>query len=177
VAQEVVLKYPAGVRKVILAGTGPRGGDGMQETRPDVVKAISVEDKSSARAYLFFSQTDNGKAQAQRFLGRSAERKEDLDKGPTAMQTMGAQGQALGEWGKADSRAPYLEKLKKFGKPTLVVNGNDDIMVPTINSYTLAQTIPDAELVIYPDSGHGAIFQYAELFVAHVNLFLDRSDL
>jgi pimeloyl-ACP methyl ester carboxylesterase len=57
--------------------------------------------------------------------------------------------------------------------PTLVVNGNDDIMVPTINSFTLSQHIPNAQLIVYPDSGHGALFQYPELFVAHTKLFLD----
>lgn len=62
-------------------------------------------------------------------------------------------------------------------QPTLVVNGNNDIMVDTINSYEMSQTIPRAELIIYPDSGHGSLFQYAPLFVKHVSLFLDRNDI
>jgi hypothetical protein len=63
--------------------------------------------------------------------------------------------------------------LKTIKQPTLVVNGNDDIMVPTINSFTLSQHIPNAQLIVYPDSGHGALFQYPELFVAHTKLFLE----
>jgi pimeloyl-ACP methyl ester carboxylesterase len=47
-------------------------------------------------------------------------------------------------------------------------------MVPTINSFTLSQHIPNAQLIIYPDSGHASHFQYPDLFLAHARLFLDR---
>jgi len=47
-------------------------------------------------------------------------------------------------------------------------------MVPTLNSFALSQQIPNAQLIIYPDSGHGSLFQYPDLFLAHARLFLDR---
>jgi pimeloyl-ACP methyl ester carboxylesterase len=65
-------------------------------------------------------------------------------------------------------------ELKKIAQPTLVVNGNRDVMVPTINSFTLSQQIPNAQVIMYPDSGHGSLFQYPDLFLAHARLFLDR---
>jgi pimeloyl-ACP methyl ester carboxylesterase len=176
VAQELALNHPQDVRKVILAGTGPRGGEGMQETRPDVVKAISGEDKSAARAYLFFSQSANGQAAARNFLARTAERKGDLDPGPASGQTMQAQGEALFHWGVLASHSEYLTRLGKLKQPALIVNGYDDIMVFTINSQTLFKAIPKSQLILYPDSGHGALFEFAELFVQHANLFFERED-
>ncbi len=84
---------------------------------------------------------------------------------------MKAQVAALAEW--KQPRGERYADLKTIKQPTLVVNGNDDIMVPTINSYTLSQHIPNAQLIIYPDSGHAAHFQYPQLFVEHTKLFLD----
>jgi pimeloyl-ACP methyl ester carboxylesterase len=92
------------------------------------------------------------------------------------MQTMQAHNQALAEFGAPASHAQYMMRLGGLKQATLVVNGNNDIMVDTINSYEMSQVIPRAQLIIYPDSGHGSLFQYAPLFVNHVNLFLDRND-
>jgi pimeloyl-ACP methyl ester carboxylesterase len=148
----------------------------MQENRPDVINAlITADPPSTARPYLFFSQSKDGQAAAKKFMERQAERKVDLDPAAST-QTFQAQGQARDEWGKSASRASYVEKLRRVNHPTLIVNGNDDIMVPTVNSYAMAQAIPKSQLIIYPDSGHGAIFQYADLFVQHASTFLDRSD-
>jgi pimeloyl-ACP methyl ester carboxylesterase len=72
----------------------------------------------------------------------------------------------------AQPRGERYADLKTIKQPSLVVNGNNDIMVPTINAFTLSQHVPNAQLIVYPDSGHGAFFQYPELFVAHTKLFL-----
>jgi pimeloyl-ACP methyl ester carboxylesterase len=54
-----------------------------------------------------------------------------------------------------------------------VVNGANDIMVPTINSWIMSQHIPQAQLIVYPDAGHAAHYQYPELFLKHSKIFLD----
>jgi pimeloyl-ACP methyl ester carboxylesterase len=68
---------------------------------------------------------------------------------------------------------PGYAHLKGLELPVLVVNGSDDIVIPTINSYILQQFLPNAELILYPDAGHGAHFQYPALFVRHARIFLD----
>lgn len=84
---------------------------------------------------------------------------------------MKAQSTAIAEF--REPRGERYSELRGISQPTLVVKGKNDIMVPTINSFTLCQHIPNAQLIIYPDSGHGALFQYPKLFVTHTTIFLD----
>ncbi|VFR32362.1 Hydrolase, alpha/beta fold family functionally coupled to Phosphoribulokinase [plant metagenome] len=175
VAQELGLRHPDRVRRVVLAGTGPRGGQDMQESRPDVIAALQSGNPDQARAYLFFSQSPPSQAAAGRFLDRTRQRSTDPDTQASPEATQ-AQGKAIHAWGQVASNADWIARLREFKPATLVVNGNDDIMIPTINTYALSQAIPKAQLIVYPDAGHGALFQYPELFVQHVGLFLDRDD-
>ena len=62
---------------------------------------------------------------------------------------------------------------RRLNQPALVVNGNRDLIIYTINSFILQQNLPNAQLIIYPDASHGAPYQYPELFVKHATLFLD----
>ena len=106
------------------------------------------------------------------FWARRHTREEDVDVS-TSAQTMAGQRAAITEW--RQPRGERFEELNAITQPTLVVNGHSDIMVPTINSFTLSQKIPNAQLIIYPDSGHGSLFQFPELFVTHATIFLDGS--
>jgi pimeloyl-ACP methyl ester carboxylesterase len=91
---------------------------------------------------------------------------------PTTAEAAGAQLAAMAAWAKSGGE-PHAE-LKKITQPVLVTNGNNDIMIPTVNSFTLSAHLPNAQLIIYPDSGHGALFQHAGAFTNHVTEFLDR---
>ena len=68
-------------------------------------------------------------------------------------------------------RFAYLKNIKQ---PVLVISGQEDIIVYTINSVYLKEYLPNAQLIVYPDAAHGALFQYPDLFVEHTTTFLDR---
>jgi pimeloyl-ACP methyl ester carboxylesterase len=168
VAQSFVLIHPHLVRRLVLAGTGPRNGEPRKDPRVSDVAANPVPVREDF-LFLFFSPSEASQAAGRAFWERRHQRK-DADP-PSSIQTMKAQQAASMEWQKPrGERFTYLKSIKQ---PTLVVNGNDDIMVPTVNAFTLSQHIPDAQLIIYPDSGHGALFQYPKLFVTHTTIFLD----
>ena len=118
--------------------------------------------------YLFFTSTANGRKAASAFLERLKERTADRDK-PIAVGAFLRQLKAIKAWG---LRAP--QDLGAIHQPVLVANGDQDKMVPTINSSELAKRIPNAELVIYDDAGHGGIFQYHEAFIARALSFLAK---
>jgi pimeloyl-ACP methyl ester carboxylesterase len=167
VAQSFVLRHPHLVRRLVLVGTGPRNGEPRKDPRISEVAANPVP-ACEDFLFLFFSPSEAGQAAGRAFWERRHQRK-DADP-PSSIQTMKAQQAALMNW--AQPRGERYADLKTIKQPSLVVNGNDDIMVPTINAFTLSQHIPNAQLIVYPDSGHGALFQYPELFVAHTELFL-----
>jgi pimeloyl-ACP methyl ester carboxylesterase len=172
VAQNVVLNRPKLVRRLILAGTGPEGGEGMVGY-PDLAtrhatQEVPVEENF---LYLFFYPSDSSQAAGRVYWARRHER-EDQDT-PSSKAAMMAQVKAIAAWGAVPSRERYA-KLKEIALPVLVVNGKTDLMVPTVNSFILQQHLPDAELIIYPDSGHGAIFQFPSRFVREATMFLDR---
>ena len=158
----------------MLVGTGPRGGEAT--TDPHYAAHSSSTDPKTGESgleaflYLFFSPSESGQAAGRAFWERRHRRRVDVDP-PSTPQTMAAQRAAIGEWRKVQGER-YAE-LRNIRQPTLVVNGNRDVMAPTVNSFILSQTIPNAQLIIYPDSGHGSLFQYPELFLAHACLFLD----
>ena len=173
VAQALTLRHRDLVRRLVLAGTKPRAGDDT-DRHPDVNtvatrhEVLTLEDLR----FLFFAPSPASQAAGERFWERRHQRVTNVDP-PTSKQTMQAQAAAIVDW-KRPHGEPFAD-LKTITQPTLVVNGHRDIMVPTINSYYLSQHIPGAQLIVYPDSGHGSLFQYPELFVADVRRFLDAA--
>ena len=170
VAQEIVLKEPALVRKLILAGTGPAGGPGISTVAGvanyDLLRGILTG--QDPKQYLFFTRTANGIGAGQAFLKRLQERAENRDK-EIAVGAYVAQLRALSAWG----QKPPAD-LSVIQQPVLVANGDDDRMVPTRNTYDLAKRLPHSELIVYPDAGHGGIFQYHTDFVPKALAFLAK---
>jgi pimeloyl-ACP methyl ester carboxylesterase len=171
VAQNVVLARPKLVRRLILAGTGPEGGEGMVGYPELATRHATQELPTVDNFYLFFFPTDSSQAAGRAYWKRRHER-ENQDT-PSSLNAMAAQVKAIAAWGAVPARDRYA-KLKNIELPVLVVNGKTDLMVPTVNSFILQQHLPDAELIIYPDSGHGAIFQFPARFVREATTFLDR---
>jgi pimeloyl-ACP methyl ester carboxylesterase len=169
VAQLIALDRPDLVRRLVLVGTGPRGGDLMT---PDTAKLFARRPQDGLDMWLpiMFSPSKESQTAGRAWVSRVSARAEDRDV-PVSEQTIAAHRAAAAEWGvKAGGGLDYLSRI---GQPTLVVNGNNDIVIPTINSYRLYQGLPDAELVLYPDANHGAHFQYPARFSRRVIDFLD----
>ena len=170
IAQELLELEPTLIRKVILTGTGPRGGKGIENvtkiSNQDLVRAIFT--LKDVKTYLFFTRTLNGKRKAKEFLARIKERKHNRDK-MISLKGYLTQLKAINRWGK--STPADLSKIKQ---PILVVNGEADRMVPTENSYDLVQRLLNSKLVIYKHAGHGAIFQYHQEFAKEVLAFLNK---
>jgi pimeloyl-ACP methyl ester carboxylesterase len=168
VAQDVALKAPDLVRKLILAGTGPAGGPGIDRVSavswPLMLEALLT--LRDPKACLFFTRTPTGRKAARAFLGRLKERRRSRDKGPSPRAFL-RQLQAIKAWGR---QSP--QDLARPRMPVLIVNGDNDVMVPTLLSRNMARRFRDARLVIYEDAGHGSIFQYHDDFVSQALAFL-----
>jgi pimeloyl-ACP methyl ester carboxylesterase len=167
IAQQMALDRPDRVNRIILLGTGPRGGEGMTFTE------LSSEERADPDQFLltaFFSPTDASQAAGRAYLKRLAARTRDRDL-PVSTKTAEAQLHAIREWGAVPSSDRYAT-LPKIKHPTLVVHGTKDIVVQPVNAFILAEHLPDAQLIMYPDSSHGAQYQHAELFLKHAKLFL-----
>ncbi|VVJ22617.1 Uncharacterised protein [Amycolatopsis camponoti] len=169
VAQAFVRQEPDLVRRLILAGTSPAGDAGPANAFPVLQEAIEKATGAGKhpKHFLFFSPTETSQAAADAFLGRLEQRTADRDPAATN-ETIGAQVTALAKWERSSTPAG----LANVSQPVLVVNGDNDVMIPTISSFTLARALPNARLSIYPDSGHGALFQHHELFVRQALDFL-----
>jgi pimeloyl-ACP methyl ester carboxylesterase len=161
IAQVIAHDRPDLVRRMVLAGTGPAGGGGTSDLATVLQDAFrkAAAEKKHPKHFLFFSQTKASQQAADAFLARLQARKDDRDPA-TSNETTKAQTAAIVHWGKSDG----AKKLSAIRQPVLVANGDNDIMVPTINSVALFQALPNAELSIFPDAGHGGIFQYHREF-------------
>jgi pimeloyl-ACP methyl ester carboxylesterase len=170
VAQALVVKHPDLVRKLILTGTGPAGGKDIDKvvgvTYYDILRAALT--RSDPKEFLFFNRNATGQPAARAFVNRLEERTVGRD-APIKLNAFRTQLKAIQRWGRS---APA--DLSKISQPTLIANGDNDRMVPSVLSEDLHRRIPGSELVIYPDSGHGGIFQFHDTFTPVAVEFLDR---
>ena len=169
VAQVFTLLHPKLVRRLMLVCTGPRAGEPTQDSQV-MQHATTPESSLEDFLYRFFAPSASSQAAGRAFWERRHIRKNNVDP-PTSKQTMTAQIAAATEWGQVQGER--FAELKSITQPTLVVNGSNDVMIPTINSFILSQHIPNAQLIIYPDSGHASQFQFPDLFLSHTHMFLD----
>jgi pimeloyl-ACP methyl ester carboxylesterase len=171
VAQALVVKHPELVRKLVLTGTGPKGGKDIDKvagtTYWDILRATLT--RSDPKEFLFFNRNALGKPAARAFVKRLEERTAERD-APISVKAFQTQLKAIKKWGRGTPG-----DLSKITQPTLIANGDNDRMVPTILSDDLHRRINNSELIIYPDSGHGGIFQYHETFAPVAAEFLEAT--
>ena len=175
IAQEVTLARPDLVRRLVLVGTGPRGGEGIGALPAWVAELFTrkYEQQEDMWLPILFAPTQTSQAAGRAYVKRILTRA-DRDT-PVSGQSIAAQSAALAAYGAA--KDPSYAHLNGLRLPVLVVNGSADIVIPTINSYILQQFLPNAELILYPDANHGSHFQYPELFARHTRIFLDGQAL
>jgi pimeloyl-ACP methyl ester carboxylesterase len=172
VAQALTLAEPGLVRRLVLVGTGPRGGEGMATLTPEAQAVFGATYANPDEAWLgaFFTPTEASQAAGRAFLKRFRLRQEGRD--PEVSEKVApAQITAIGQWGAP--RAGAFDYLREIAHPTLVINGSNDVIIYSVNSFILQQNLPNAQLILYPDSNHGSQYQYPALFVADVTRFLD----
>jgi pimeloyl-ACP methyl ester carboxylesterase len=170
VAQEIALQAPDLMRKLILVGTGPRGAD-MSTSQSSAIFAETYEPAEHLWLKVHFTPSKASQTAGLAFLERKLHRQ---DRDPlVGEQTASAQLAAIGKYIGYREVDGYLDYLKDIRAPTLVVQGSNDVIIPTFNSFVLQQNLPNAQLHLYPDSNHGSFYQYPELFVAQATLFLE----
>ena len=168
IAQVIAQQQPELVRKMILAGTGPAGGEGIDKVTRisylDTARGLLI--RQDPKQFLFFTRTPNGRRAGQEFLARLEERTNDRDTA-ISLRSFRAQLRAIHRWGQQKPA-----DLTSIRQPVLVLNGESDKMVPTKNTIDLDQRLPNSQLVIYPDAGHGGVFQFHTDFVKRALEFL-----
>ena len=174
VAQEITLQAPELVGRLVLVGTGPRGGEGMATLTPEAQQIFGATYKKPEELWLkvHFTASEASQAAGREFLKRFLRRTENRDP-PVNEKVAPAQIEAIGKWGV--QRPGSHEYLQRIQQPTLVVNGDNDVIIYSINSWVLQQNIPNAQLIIYPDANHGSQYQYPQRFVRHVADFLSEN--
>ena len=160
IAQVIAQQQPQLVRRMILAGTGPSGGEGIDKvtriTYLDTARGLLI--RQDPKQFLFFTKTPNGRRAGKEFLARLEERINDRDKA-ISVRSFRAQLKAIHRWGQQKPA-----DLASIHQPVLVMNGDSDKMVPTKNTVDLDRRLPNSQLVIYPDAGHGGVFQFHKDF-------------
>src|SRR5580693_100126 len=169
IGQQLALEHPQLLGRLILLGTGPRGGEDM------TFAELSPEEQADPVAFLlaaFFSPSQASQAAGREYMKRLEFRENDRDL-PVSRDSAVAQLAAIREWGTIPATGRYAT-LKSITPPTLIVHGNKDIVVIPINAFILAEHLPNAQLIMYPDSSHGAFYQHRKAFLEHLRIFLSN---
>jgi pimeloyl-ACP methyl ester carboxylesterase len=172
VAQEMARNRPTLVHKMVLVATAPRGGQDVMHLDKPVIASHVGDPKLHGYEVLqkiFFAPTESSQAAGAQFIQRLMQRKDDRDP-PAGPAVAGAQMAAFRDW--EQFKGERFADLRGIRQPTLVMNGANDVMIPVSNSYWLSENLPNAVLLVYPDSGHGSLFQFHEAFTFQVKAFL-----
>lgn len=169
IAQEIIRANSQLVNRLILAGTAPRGGMEVDKVTGKTFKFMikAALKKVDPKRYIFYNHDEEGGREAQKVLNRMGARSKAFTDKEMNVPGFLTQLKAIKRWGKSEK-----DDLQYITQPTLIVNGDHDMQVPTVNSYHMNDKIMDSSIIIYPNAGHGSIFQYAEAFSQELIIFL-----
>ncbi|AVQ33666.1 alpha/beta hydrolase [Staphylococcus muscae] len=169
IAQEIIRANNQLVHRLILAGTAPRGGMEVDKVTGKTFKFMikAAIKKVDPKRYIFYNHDEEGGREAEKVLNRMGERSKAFTDKEMNVPGFLTQLKAIKRWGKSEK-----DDLQYITQPTLIVNGDHDMQVPTVNSYHMNDKITDSSVIIYPNAGHGSIFQYAEVFSQELINFL-----
>jgi pimeloyl-ACP methyl ester carboxylesterase len=167
IAQQLAAEHPDMVRRILLVGTAPRGGEGLVF---DDLSVDELKDEAGLLMKAFFTPSEASQAAGRAYIERLKLRTENRD-APVPTPTALSQLAAIREWG-VIPRTDRFAMLGQIQHPTLIVHGSRDVVVMPINAFLLAQHLPNAQLIMYPDASHGAQSQHAETFLKHAGMFL-----
>ncbi|UXR69295.1 alpha/beta hydrolase [Staphylococcus sp. IVB6246] len=169
IAQEIIRANSQLVHRLILAGTAPRGGMEVDKVTGKTFKFMikAAIKKVDPKRYIFYNHDEEGGREADKVLNRMGERSKAFTDKEMNVPGFLTQLKAIKRWGKSEK-----DDLQYITQPTLIVNGDHDMQVPTVNSYHMNDKIKDSSVIIYPNAGHGSIFQYAEAFSQELINFL-----
>lgn len=170
IAQEIVRISNDLVNRLILVGTAPRGGIEVDKVTKKTFKYMLRAGLKGVdpKRYIFYNHDKVGKLEANKVLSRMSKRENEFTDKKISILSFLTQLKAINRWGREE-----IDELEHITQPTLIVNGDNDMEVLTQNSYYMHDKISDSKLIIYPNAGHGSIFQYAELFSQELTSFLD----
>ena len=170
ISQQVVLTEPGLVNKVILTGTGPKGAEGLSNLPNLIASFGGLSQEEFLLKFAFTSSVasiEAGKLSYERIQRRVVNRD-----APISQESATAQVKAVLGWAQPNPDA--LNELKNITQPVLIAQGDSDLPVPVVNAINMSKNIPDAQLIVYPDAGHAAFFQYADKFVQSTLAFLSK---
>lgn len=172
IAQEIARIDGAFINQLILVGTGPRAGHGIDKVPATTFRYILQAglERIDPKRFLFYNHDAAGKREAMEVLDRLDSRPPEYADSNMTIPSFLRQLKAIKRWGQAGT-----DDLRFITQPTLIVNGDNDIMVPTKNSYDLHEKITHSKIIIYPHAGHGSLFQYADQFAKDLLAFLQQN--
>ncbi|HTD98809.1 MAG TPA: alpha/beta hydrolase [Mucilaginibacter sp.] len=170
ISQQIALTEPGLVNKIILTGTGPKGSQGLSDLPKFLAAAAGLSPEQVFLASFFAPSATSQSA------GKSAyERvgKSQVDRDPSVNgESFTNQVKAVLGWAQPSPDA--LNELKSITQPVLIAQGNEDALVPVVNAINMSKSLPNAQLIVYPDAGHAAFFQYHDDFVQKALGFLGK---
>lgn len=170
VVQQLALDRPELLRRLVLAGTGP-GGVAEAPRAPDKVWQVAAKPVNDDEDFLYlFFTASKASREAGLVSLRRLDRRLAVSRAVVKPESWKSQAGAIAAWGMGKNSA--YPRLAEITAPVLVANGVHDVMISAYNSYAMVQKLPNAQLVLYPDSGHGFLFQYPETFARQVVEFL-----